>query len=1229
MILQRILLPNKEICDLNHLYIRPYSEVTFDIENQQLLFPYHSVCTFNTYFNSFTLHKWKKYTSLQTLYLHLKVKGKFIVQINRSTILNKKLATFIVYSEQFENEAKLPIDIERNYGVISFTLICVSEEGGEFVSGEFITDDEPRKDLKILMSVCTFRREEYILANLRQIEEKILNNKESPLKDCFDVFVSDNGNTLPLEGFNKHITIKYNKNTGGAGGFTRGMMELINRQDEGYNYSHILLTDDDIKLDPAALEKTFAFISYIKDEYREAFIGGSMFRTDKMDVQNELANRWEAGKVIPLKHNVNMSTFDKVVRNELPDRINYFSWWYCCMPAGVVNRVNLPLPIFIKRDDIEYGLRNGSLFITLNGINVWHEPFEGKRPAYLEYYYIRNQLIMESTLGKNMSSKSLIKKTKKRLLDDVAKFHYLEFKFYCEGILDYCKGIDFFKSIDAVNLNNVLRGKDRKFLPLEQLEIPFDEVKYRDSFPYNEKRSHLIFRRLTLNGWLLPAKKEPAIVQSAFPRKLPFYRVKKALQVEYISQTGYVSEKSWRELIECFKLYRKTIKAIKKYYRYAVREFVDRWHEIISYDFWNNYLFNEPVPTTKNIPDMRVVKTIPRAEMIKLYVGFMDSYLVDSHIVYLESRKATDFASNIFAVAKELNKPQYKDYKVYLAFTKESKALIESKIKQNKLENITLVEKDSKEFLKVMATAKYFFTDFHLFPQFVKREGQVVVSLWHGTPLKTLGKDCKSETQASVQRIFYLADYQVYPGKFMEEKMLDVYWLNNIYQGKILETGYPRNGLLFDENRRKEIRDELNLDGKTAIMYMPTFRGSAGDNKNDEQAALIAKFFDELDAKLTDNQIFYIKLHNYNTSSIDCKKYKHIVEAPSQYDNYELQSACDIMVTDYSSVFFDFAVSRRKIILFQYDQEEYLTNRGVCIPLDELPFPIVKDIEGLVKEINLPIEYDDKAFLEKYATFDNINASKMLCERVILGKELPKPYVEKNIEHNGKKNIFIYTGSLRTRQSSLAFWDLVNKLDFSKANYFLLYYDPVMWKNAYRLLPMNENFSQIGMWSYTSMTKEEEELRRRYIIGRDISPEVKEPLMKMYKRELIKHFGGQVECDTIVLWGCVDPGLACMYDTFAKHRVSVYPDGFGIYDKALVDSLQNYHYVTYSEFLEFMDEEKYESEEIKHFVEPVPEENAEESISEEADEKQAEEDNAEAEQPTAEKQIEVKQGEEK
>ena len=187
---------------------------------------------------------------------------------------------------------------------------------------------------------------------------------------------------------------------------------------------------------------------------------------------------------------------------------------------------------------------------------------------------------------------------------------------------------------------------------------------------------------------------------------------------------------------------------------------------------------------------------------------------------------------------------------------------------------------------------------------------------------------------------------------------------------------------------------------------------------------------------------------------------------------------------------------------------------------------------------------------------------------MLLNEPRPSKFKEKKLKHNGKKNVFIYTGSLRTRQSSLSFWDHVNSLDFDKANYFLLYYDPVMWKNAFRLLPMDDKCNQIGLWSYTSYTKEEQQLHDDYIAKRDLTDRVKIPLEKMYKRELIKHFGYGVKADAVILWNCLDPNLFNLFDSFTKNKIVVYPDGTKIFDAALLDSMRNYKILYYSEFNE-------------------------------------------------------------
>ena len=85
--------------------------------------------------------------------------------------------------------------------------------------------------------------------------------------------------------------------------------------------------------------------------------------------------------------------------------------------------------------------------------------------------------------------------------------------------------------------------------------------------------------------------------------------------------------------------------------------------------------------------------------------------------------------------------------------------------------------------------------------------------------------------------------------------------------------------------------------------------------------------------------------------NVALKSFKHIKRFPSNYETYDFLNICDVLVTDYSSVFFDFACTRKKIVLFPYDKEEYLQDRGMYFSMDELPFPQVVDIVSLLEEL--------------------------------------------------------------------------------------------------------------------------------------------------------------------------------------------------------------------------------------------------------------------------------------
>ena len=413
---------------------------------------------------------------------------------------------------------------------------------------------------------------------------------------------------------------------------------------------------------------------------------------------------------------------------------------------------------------------------------------------------------------------------------------------------------------------------------------------------------------------------------------------------------------------------------------------------------------------------------------------------INEKSVFIQSKNGSDLAGNMFYILKEIE-DEYDNFKIYLAYNKDGKDKIKKMLRKYDIDDVILIRTGTIKFYKVIARVKYLFTDTSINPLYIKRDNQVLVNTWHGTPLKKMGRDVPYRLYdcGNVQKNFIISDYLLYPNTFMEDRMLDAYNIRNLTNAKVLNAGYPRNSIFFNEKRRKKVREKENIDSKQVIVYMPTWRGIMTQKENDRQIKEIQGYFDELDESLTDNQILYIKLHVYVKSGIDCSKYKHIREFPSGYETYDFLNTADILITDYSSVFFDFANSGRKIILFSYDEEDYLSQRGFYIDYHkDLPFEKVTNVRELVNSINdnKIIKYND--FNKKYCEFDEDDAPEHICEYLIEGKVSDKLKVDENFGKNDKKNICIYIEKKSDYDTVTAYSKILNKIDSNENNYTLL-----------------------------------------------------------------------------------------------------------------------------------------------------------------------------------------------
>lgn len=293
-----------------------------------------------------------------------------------------------------------------------------------------------------------------------------------------------------------------------------------------------------------------------------------------------------------------------------------------------------------------------------------------------------------------------------------------------------------------------------------------------------------------------------------------------------------------------------------------------------------------------------------------------------------------------------------------------------------------LVSYKSAEYFKYYAEAKYWVTNWRISNYIAKKKEQIMIQTWHGTPLKKIGIDSAIEgnplyAQKTLHKLYLKDsgnyDYLISPSAFCTRVFTTAFGLDKLQKQNILiETGYPRNDYLIDfqPEDAERTKEKLKIPkDKKVILYAPTWRDNqrtAGVGHTLDVNMHFSKFMEELN----DDYVVILRLHYLVANQIDLSGYFGKVFDCSKVDDVnELYIISDILITDYSSVFFDYANLRRPIIFYMYDLEEYQTQiRDFYIDLNELPGPIVEKEEELLNAI-YEIEKIEEEYKQKYKQF--------------------------------------------------------------------------------------------------------------------------------------------------------------------------------------------------------------------------------------------------------------------
>lgn len=490
------------------------------------------------------------------------------------------------------------------------------------------------------------------------------------------------------------------------------------------------------------------------------------------------------------------------------------------------------------------------------------------------------------------------------------------------------------------------------------------------------------------------------------------------------------------------------------------------------------------------------------------YLRYVETLEIDNYAILLESQHGTSVNGNVFYLLKELcSHTKYKDYKIYVSANKKYKNKILDLLNTHSFGNYCIVEMNTEEYYRRVASSKYLINDNTFLPFFIKREEQVYLNTWHGTPLKTLGKKINNDFHniGNTMKNFIVSDYLLYPNYHTRDCMVEDYMLENIANNKVVLNGYPRNSIFFNDKSSKLIREKYHIKDKKVIAYMPTWRGTVANKEKNEQIEEVLLYLREIDEKLQDNYIMYVNFHPIIHADIRFDEFKKIRSFPEKIETYEFLNACDLLVTDYSSVFFDFAISRKKIVLFTYDKDEYFEDRGVYFSLDELPFPQVNNVNELLDEINTPKKYNDDNFVDTFCKFDSKSASSEILDLLLFGDS--QQIIVQDMPNNGKENVLIYAGNFAKNGITSSLVNLLENIDCEKRNYYLTFFSRRVYpyRDVIRSLPKDVHyFPMIGKMN---ASYKEKRILKKYQKEKVDIKKVYPTLKKLYSYEIKRKFG--------------------------------------------------------------------------------------------------------------------------
>lgn len=574
-VIQNGVYPKISLCSQVDLYFRLNQFSSISLEKSVCYLEKMGKVWTDTYFNSVSVGKWKRHTSVEELNFNILFQGSIKITwfLNRLHFSSKILEETYLTNNKLDT-ISIPLTFWKNLedGMLSFEIEAL--ESSEIHSFSYTTETQSKNSVSLGIVITHFNRQQYVLPALQRLKDELLSDNN--FNDKVSLYVVDNSQNLPAV---EDVTIISNENLGGSGGFTRGLMEL---KEQG-KYTHCLFMDDDASCEVEGIKRTIALLQFAIDP--ELSVGGAMLREIEMFRQFECGARFD-GLCRPNKCGFDLRNIHELLMNEVEEQIDYAGWWFFAFPLSKVQYY--AFPYFVRGDDIGFGLVHKFNIVTLNGISSWQDDFALKNGPLPYYLDTRNHIVQHFHGFVGGGLKGIVKTTAKMALRNLLTYHYETALASICAVEDVAKGSDFWRNnVDMSEKRKEILGLIKNEKPVD---IPFNISTQSVFGNSNEGKIIRLFRWATLNGNLLPRiffKKGVVSQPKGFGGNLrEVYRYEKVLYIHFPTNKGFILEHDKGKFFSYSFRYLKAIYNLARNYNRLKKEYRDSYDELTSSEFW-------------------------------------------------------------------------------------------------------------------------------------------------------------------------------------------------------------------------------------------------------------------------------------------------------------------------------------------------------------------------------------------------------------------------------------------------------------------------------------------------------------------------------------------------------------------------------------------------------------------------------------------------------------------